>query len=387
MSEIVIIGAGVIGSSTAFHLAEQGARSVTVLDAVHAGGGMSSRSSALVRMHYTFEPEVRLAVESFAYFRNWAERVGRPSVFHPSGFVRLVPADELTSLQRNVEMQRACGANVQLIGADDLHELEPAWNVEDVVAAAYEPLSGYGDGAAVAGDFLSRARELGVEYRPNTRVRQLVVEGGRVQGVVTDDGVVGADFVVAATGVWTKPLLAKAGIEVPIETEYHEVAALERNLLKELPVRTACIDSVTQTYFRPETGGGVLIGDFLGRKIGVDPDAIPQIPEDESLAELVSRAARRVPALQEASLHRGVTGVYDMTPDARPLIGPLSELEGLFLAAGFSGTGFKISPAVGRAVAEWLLDGRSRTVDISAFRPSRFLEGRPIVSPYAYAAD
>ncbi|MFG1944115.1 NAD(P)/FAD-dependent oxidoreductase [Nonomuraea sp. NPDC048826] len=386
MPEVIVVGAGVMGTSTAFHLAEKGARDVAVLDARRAGEGMSSRSSALVRMHYTFEPEVRLAVDSLAYFREWPERVGRPPVFRECGFVRIVPPGEADRLRENVRMQQACGAEAEVITAGDLRGLEPGWQVDDVVAAAYEPRAGYGDGAVVAGDFLARARELGVDYRPGTAVRSLLVgDGGRVLGVRTDAGDLTADLVILATGVWTRPLLATAGLDLPIEAEYHEVAVL-REPPGEPAARTACIDSGTRTYFRPEPGGSLLLGDFIGPRDGIDPDDFPQSPRDASVIEMVGRAARRVPALAEAGITRGVTGVYDMSPDARPMLGPVAGIDGLIVAAGFSGMGFKICPAVGRALAELAL-GEPQTVDVSAFSPDRFAEGRPIDPPFGYHDD
>ncbi|MEZ7126143.1 NAD(P)/FAD-dependent oxidoreductase [Nonomuraea sp. AD125B] len=385
MPEVIVVGAGVMGASTAFHLAERGARAVTVVDARHAGEGMSSRSSALVRMHYTFEPEVRLAVDSLAFFREWPERVGRPPVLRECGFVRVVQPGEADLLRKNVEMQRACGAEAEVITAADVLELEPRWRVDDVVAAAYEPRAGYGDGAVVAGDLLSRARDLGVAYRPNTPVRSLLTDaGGRVRGVRTDTGDLMADLVVLATGVWTRPLLRAVGVDLPIEPEYHEVAVL-RDGPDGPASRIACIDSGTRTYFRPE-GGGLLLGDFVGPRDGIDPDDFPQTPGEESVVELVGRAARRVPALAESGISRGVTGVYDMSPDARPMLGPVAGIEGLIVAAGFSGMGFKICPAVGRALAELAL-GEPQTVDVSAFTPDRFAQGRPINPPYGYDDD
>jgi glycine/D-amino acid oxidase-like deaminating enzyme len=129
-----------------------------------------------------------------------------------------------------------------------------------------------------------------------------------------------------------------------------------------------------------------LVGAFRGRR-GVDADAFPQAASSESLAEMAEGITRRIPKLGEAGIVRGVTGVYDMTPDARPLLGEVPGVAGLFLVAGFSGMGFKISPAVGRAMSERLLDGRATTVDIDIFRPGRFAEGAPIRAPHEYADD
>jgi glycine/D-amino acid oxidase-like deaminating enzyme len=147
----------------------------------------------------------------------------------------------------------------------------------------------------------------------------------------------------------------------------------------------AGIDSPTETYYRSEAGGLTLIGDFYGKR-GVDPDSIGIGASQEGMLGLVERAARRIPALAEAGIFRGVVGCYDMSPDARPLMGPVPGIDGLYLVAGFSGMGFKISPAVGVVMAE-LLTGAPPRIDITSFRPSRFLEGQPIRAPYEYASD
>ncbi|HEX9124353.1 MAG TPA: FAD-binding oxidoreductase [Actinomycetota bacterium] len=384
MPEVLILGAGVIGTSIAFHLASRGVTDVAVLDRGSVGEGGSGRSSALIRMHYTFAPEVRLAVTSLEYFRNWRHIVGRPGTFRQTGFVRLVGPGESERLWRNVAMQRELGVEVEVVAPDGLRALVPGWNVDDVELAAYEPGSGYGDGAATAGDFLARAREIGVDYRPSTRVRSIRIHDGRVAGVETDRGAVDAPVVVVAAGPWSPPLLSSAGVGLPIEPEFHVVAVLRMGEGSGDP-GLACIDSVTATYLRPEGQGLALVGDFSGER-GSDPDAFPDRAPEEALVELVGRASRRVPALAEAGLAGGVTGVYDMTPDARPLLGRVGP-DGLLVAAGFSGMGFKISPAVGLGMAELILDGEARSVDLASFDPMRFERGRPIEAEFEYAQD
>ena len=257
--------------------------------------------------------------------------------------------------------------------------------MDDVPLAAYEPDSGYGDGAGVANGFLGRARELGVEYFPRTRVTRLLAEGGRVLGVETAEGEVHAPVVIAAAGQWTVALLRTAGVNVPIETELHETVVLV-NPPDMTPRGPACIDSISCTYFRSDGPDKTLVGGFYGRR-GVDPDDFPQHAAQDSLAELVRAASRRVPALERAGLLRGITGVYDMTPDSRPLLGAVDGVRGLYLCAGFSGMGFKISPAVGMVMAEMVLDGGARTVDVHPFRPSRFAEGQPIRAADEYRYD
>ena len=385
MPDFVVLGAGVMGTSVAFHLARRKAGRIVVVDQGLVGQGMSGRSSALIRMHYSFPPEVQLAVKSLEMLRHWTDLTGAPGDFRKTGFVRIVPEHETKRLESNVAMQRSLGVNAVVITSRELRELEPDWRVDDVAAAAYEPDSGYGDGAGVARDLLARARELGVEYRPETRVLDLTIDGGRLRGVKTDRGDIEAPLVVAATGPWSRPLFARAGLDLPIETEYHQVAILKNPPGMKWPA-CACIDSITNTYFRSEVGDLTLVGTFRGGR-GVDPDAFPQSPSDESLGETASAVARRVPALDDAGIVKGITGVYDMTPDSRPLLGQVPGITGLHVVAGFSGMGFKISPAVGLAMSELILDGRAASVDIQAFRPGRFAEGCPIKAEFEYGDD
>jgi sarcosine oxidase, subunit beta len=282
-------------------------------------------------------------------------------------------------------MQRRLGAKVELITKQELHDLEPDWDVHDVQLAAYEPDSGYGDGAGVAGDFLGRARDLGVTYASRTRATALIAGKGRTDGVVTDHGAIAAPVVIAATGPWSKPLFQQAGYCLPIECELHQVAILR------IPPGMkgggcACIDSVTATYFRSDAHDKFLIGDFYGKR-GVDPDNFPQRASDESLEEIIDRACRRVPELENAEVMRGVTGIYDVTPDSRPLLGEIPGIRGLYVCAGFSGMGFKISPAVGLVMSELVLEGQGKTVDISAFHANRFAENHPIKAEYEYVDD
>ena len=302
------------------------------------------------------------------------------------------PGEE-AALRANVAMQRALGARAEVIDAARLKEVAPGLRADDVECAAWEPNGGYGDGAVVAGDLLAAARARGVRYRPHSPVASLLTDGGRVTGVelagsgsgTGEGGTTGsradgsggdrvyADTVVLAAGVWSPPLLRAAGVVLPIETELHRVAVLAHPAGAGAPV--ACIDSANQTYFRPEAAGAMtLAGAFYGPR-GADPDAAAAAA-DEDLAPLVQAAARRVPALEDAGIARGVTGVYDMTPDARPLLGRLPGLDGLIVAAGFSGMGFKIAPAVGEGIAGLIADAPAGGVDLTPFRPGRLAKGR-----------
>ena len=418
-ADVMIVGAGVIGAATAFHLSLLGAGDVLVLDRATVGSGMSCRSSALVRMHYTFGPEVELAVRSDAMFEAWPDLVGRPGCVRRTGFVRIVSPGEEAALRANVAMQRALGARAEVIDAAGLKEVAPGLRTDDVECAAWEPNGGYGDGAVVAGDLLAAARARGVRYWPHAPVASLLTDGGRVIGVelagsgrgtggsgtaagrtdrsgvsggATTGGRAGrsggdceyAGTVVLAAGVWSPPLLRTAGVALPIETELHRVAVLAHRAGDGTPV--ACIDSVTQTYFRPEAGGAMtLVGAFAGQR-DWDPDTAAAAA-GEDLLPLVQAASHRIPALGDAGIVRGVTGVYDMTPDARPLLGRLPGLDGLIVAAGFSGMGFKIAPAVGEGIAGLIAGAPAGSIDLAPFRPDRLSDGRPIEPPNPYSDD
>ena len=336
----------------------------------------------MIRMHYSYAREVELALVSLRMFENWQEIVGQLGDFHKTGFVRIVHPNETERLKRNVQMQRDLGVNVTLIDRSQLAALEPDWNVDEVELAAYEPDSGYGDGAVVAGDFLTAARDMGTQYFPRTQGTAFLVESGRVCGVVTEQGTVAAPTVISATGLWTRPLFQQIGCDLPIECEFHRVAIL-RKPPDARGLGCACIDSVSATYFRPDGQDKFLVGDFRGTR-PADPDNFPQSASQESLEELIERACRRIPKLSRAEVMRAVTGVYDMTPDSRPLLGEIPGVGGLYVCAGFSGMGFKISPAIGLVMSELILDGEGKTVDISAFRPSRFAENQPIEAENEY---
>jgi sarcosine oxidase, subunit beta len=385
-ADIVILGAGVMGASIAFQLGKRKGGKIVVIERDHVGRGGSGRSSALVRMHYSYSPEVQMALISLRMFENWQAVVGEPGDFRKTGFVRIVHPAESARLRANVEMQKKLGVNVVLINQQELRELAPDWVVDEVEIAAYEPDSGYSDGAGVANDFLTRARDMGgTTYLPKTLATSLVVEDGKVRGVVTDRGTIAAPVVVSALGPWSNPLFEQAGHALPIEAEYHQVA-----ILKNAPGMKgggcACIDSVTATYFRSDGQDKFLIGDFYGSR-KVNPDNFPQRVSDDSLEEIIERTSRRIPKVENAPVLRGVTGIYDMTPDARPLLGEIPGIGGLYVCAGFSGMGFKISPAIGIVMSELLLDGRAGSVDITSFRPSRFAEGKPIRAEFEYQDD
>jgi glycine/D-amino acid oxidase-like deaminating enzyme len=383
-AEAIIIGAGVMGASLAFHLTRAGMKRVTVLDKKGLCGGMTAKSGALVRMHYTNEPEARMAFAALPYFQHWQEIVGGACGFTRTGFIVTVTPDNADRLRQNVEMLQRIGVNTAVITPQDLRALQPFAQVDDLAVAAYEPDSGYADPQATATAFLQQAQRHGATLREGVTVRAIRTSGGRVVGVDTPDGPFDAPTVVVMAGPWSDRLLRTVGIDFPLTLQRAQIAFYHR------PPPLAeghmvFIDGALGTYFRPHAEGLTLVG--VGRwqpEPPPDPDHYNEANDPDFIPAAKAKAARRIPGLQQAEYKRGHAGIYDVSPDSRAILDRAPGIEGLYMAAGFSGTGFKISPAVGACMAELITQGRATFVDISPFRFSRFQANQPIRGPYEY---
>jgi sarcosine oxidase, subunit beta len=378
-ADVVIIGAGVMGTSTAFQLVQRGVQRVVVLEKSTVAAGSSGKSSALVRMHYTFLPEARLALTSLRWFQEWKERVGGSCGFTTTGFVRLVSPDKSHLLRQNVARLQGIGVNTHLISSDELRALDPGVVTQDVDIAAYEPDAGYADGYATAQAFMAAARQGGATLHQGVTVTGIVVQGDRVQGVATSAGNIATPVVLSTAGPWSGPLLRRIGIDLPLVPSRHQVMILESP--PEVPPPLTYITPAL--YFRPDSAGLVLVGCGPGED-GVDPDAYRDAVDDDIKELGAFHMAQRYPAMQRAGMRRGYAGCYTMTPDGKMIVDRAPGIDGLYIGAGFSGTGFKISPAVGIALAELATQGYATTVDVSPFRATRFAEGRMLRATVEY---
>ena len=380
-AEVVVVGAGVVGASVAFHLAERGIETL-VIDRDGPAAGSTARSGALIRAHYSTSLEVDLAWESLTdYFEPWGERVGGGCGFTRSGFAYLVGAENVEALRHNVALQRKVGVETGLVSPDELREIEPALRTEGVALAAYEPRGGYADPAATAVGFLRAAEALGASFE-RRRATALVVRGDRLRGVRTDADTLEAKTVVLAAGAWSVPLATSVGLDLPIRPARVRVAIFERPY--ELPTHLTIIDTTEGFYARPAAEHATLVGSRDSLEWTSDPDAPTPEPEGAFVAEVLRRLALRLPALAGAPYRSGRSGILDMTPDGRPLLGPAGP-DGLYLAAGWSGTGFKKAPAVGAEVARWISDGTPKRPGLEAYNLSRFAGGALIRGEHEYA--
>jgi sarcosine oxidase subunit beta len=377
-ADIIIIGAGVQGCALAYHLAQRGV-SVTVLEKRHVAAGATGRSSGLVRMHYDTEVDSRLAWESFQYFRDWKERVGGECGFTRTGFIQIASLEQEEALCANVRMHQKIGIPALLVSADDVQRLAPGFTVDDFRLAAYEPESGYAMPSDTANALMVAARRLGAQLVQDCAVTGITTAGGKVTGVHTSRGEYSTAVVVNAAGAWAGQVNRMVGLDLPLTTWRHDTMYVRRPAEATLPHPTV-IDFSHEMYFRPE-GGLTLVGLEDGNPLGEDPDTDSEHARPGFVARAIERLCRRVPLMEGGSLHSAHGGYDGITPDQHPYLGAAGP-DGFYLDCGHSGTGFKTAPAVGLCLAELILDGQAKTVDITPLTPNRFAEGKPVQGNY-----
>ena len=380
-ADVLIIGAGVHGASLAFHLSRRGIK-VVVLEKKFIGAGATGRSSGLVRMHYDVRQNTELAWASFQYFRNWKDMVGGDCGFTRTGFIQIVAPADAETLKANVAMHQEIGVPVMLIKADDVKRLAPSFNADDIELAAYEPESGYAMPSDTAAAMMNAAREKSARLIQDCAVTGISVSGGRVIGLQTTQGAFSGPVVVNASGAWAGNINKMVGLDLPYDTWRHDTMFVARPR-QVGPSHPSVIDFANEMYFRPE-GDLTLVGLEDGNLFGESPDSDTDHARTGFVERGIDRLCRRIPIMENGALHSAHGGYDGITPDQHPMLGAAGP-DGFYLDCGFSGTGFKTSPAVGLCMSELILDGASRTVDISIFAPRRFAEGRKIVGAHAYS--
>lgn len=379
--DAIVIGAGVMGASIAFHLAERGLK-IAILERRVTASGATGHSSGLVRMHYDLAAESELTFKSYKiYFNNWKERVGGECGFQRTGFMQIAKREHEDKLRGNVANQQQIGINTSVISAADVKKLIPDFITDQFDFAAYEPDSGYADATLTTNSFLESAKRSGAKLIQNCEVTAIHTAGGKIIGVGTTQGDMSSPIVVNAAGPWAKHVASLAGIEVPLVTWTHDVAFLHRPpSLGRIP---AVIDDTINCYFRPEGSALILAAGEDESLRGEAPDAEDQTPTPTFLEKLIDQMVQRIPRIEESGLHSIHVGRDGITPDQRAIYSG-TNLNGFYLACGLSGTGFKTSPAAGASLVELIINGKPKTVDITPFRFERFAEGQLLEGEYGY---
>ena len=386
MPEVLIVGGGLEGCAAAWALTRRGVTDVTVLERATVGSGGTGKSSGVVRCHYGVSSLAAMATRSLDVLEQAADVLGEDVGFRRTGYVVGVGEQNVDALHASMADQRAVGVRTEDIDRAEVAKLWPVADLEPFGAFAWEERGGYGDAYRTAQAFSATARRAGSHLRQGTRVTDLLVRNGRVTGVRLGDGEeLEADTVVLAAGPWSVPLLAAHGVELPITVHRESIVLVDPGQdLGEVPVFS---DLVSLQYIRSEPGGELLFGNSdLARLEPADPDRYSNQASEAVVDTVVEKVGTRFPGLVNASIASTYAGCYDVTPDFNPVISPVDGLDGLVVAAGFSGHGFKISPEVGRLVADLVVDGASSVPETPAsdFRLSRFAEGDLLTSPHPY---
>src|SRR5438093_4422592 len=347
-ADVVVVGGGVIGTSIAFALASAGVKRVTLLEKGALASGASGRSSALIRMHYVNEEDARLAWASFPVFRDWRERMGGPPVFTQTGFVAVVGHRDSAALRANVEMLKKIGIDTTALSPAELKTLQPFVNVDDVGAVAYEPASGYASPADVVEGFRRQAQARGAHILQWTPATRIVRRESAVVGVETSAGRIDAGAVVVAAGAWAPRICREIGVELPARPKGLDTVQVTRPPALAQP-HVIVIDNVLGTYFRPESGIRTIVG-VPCQEWDLDPDA-PMVLAPSAPAVGAQMLTHRIPAMEGATLARGYRAVDCYSRDRHAILGRVDGIDGLYLATAFSGSGFKIAPAVGACMA------------------------------------
>jgi sarcosine oxidase subunit beta len=380
-ADVVVIGGGVMGTSIAFNLARRRAGRVVLLEKDTVCSGTSAKSSAIVRTHYTTRPTAQMALLARGIFERWADEVGGECGFVRTGMLFVGTAASRGRVEATLRMNREVGIESSLIGPDEAREISPHVRIREDAPVVWEPRSGYGSPHEVASSFARRFTELGGEIRQSTPVTGIDTQGGRVRGVRTPRGEIAAGHVVIAAGPWAGPVGRLAGLDLPVTPSRESIITL-RPAFDWSPVHPVTSDLACEVYLRPETGGLLLVGNMRDTIVPGDPDAYEDRPDPDYTTEILTRLVRLMPETASAAITGGWSGMYEVSPDWNPIMGTAAGVAGLHYAVGFSGHGFKLSPVVGVLMAEQILEGRARTLDITPYRLERFQEGRELRVAY-----
>lgn len=389
--DVIVIGGGAIGASIAYHCVRFGARRVLLAERGAIGGGTTAQSSCILRTHYSVPENIALARASWAIYADFARYLDDDEA--DCGLVRCgyliaaPPGDLSAALTKTVTAQRALGIGVERLDAGAAHRLLPIARFDDDECIAFEPQAGFADAYLATSAWVRNARRLGCEVREGLAVTALLRSGDRVTGVQTRGGAISADVVISAQNVWSGELARWTGVDLPLRIERHAVLALDcppAPYTHAMPVFKD-LRSEDRCYCRSYGGTRMLVGKGTPAPALGTPDTTQAEVSLHEVADVGAQVAERFPAYGEAGLASSWTGLYDVMPDWNPVLGTLPGIDGLLVAFGFSGHGFKLAPAVGRVLAQRAL-GLPTDVPLAPYALQRFGSGALLQGRYGSGA-
>jgi len=378
--DAIVVGAGISGAATAYHLAKAGAKTLLIERGEPASGG-TGKSAAIIRQSYSTPLLVRLARASITIFENAKAELGREAGFVQDGYCFVVNAEMLEGAKKNVAMQRGLGIVNEWSEGPGFPQHLPEINPEGIAGIVYERHGGYADPVQATEAYVAAFQNLGGEFRARTPARALLRKGDRVTGVELDSGEVSANHVVNAAGPWAKPLAASAGLDLPMRSVREQDTVWQVPAGRAMP-KTSISMGVDATYYRPLGQGRFIIGrGFPKEYVDVDPYNYKTTADADFIADVQTRVERRFPPFQGMKLIEAYAALYDVTPDWYPFVGPRKGIAGYADFSGGSGHGFKIAPSIARELAGWLLTGKVAD-DFRQFSHDRVAAGKLFVQSF-----
>ena len=378
--DAIVIGAGISGASTAYHLRKAGAKTLLVERGEPASGG-TGKSAAIIRQSYSTPLLVRLAHASITMLANAKTDLGQDAGFAQVGYCFVVSADMLAGAKKNVAMQKGLGIVNEWSEGPGFPQHLPEINPDGIAGIVYEPHGGYADPVQATEAYVAALKAAGGEVRTRTPARRLLRQGDRITGVELDNGEELANHVVNAAGPWAKPLAASAGLDLPLRSVREQDTVWQVPSGRATP-KTSISMGVDACYYRPLGQNRFIIGrGFPKEYVDVDPYNYKATADDDFIADVQTRVERRLPAFAGMKLIEAYAALYDVTPDWYPVVGPRAGLAGYADFCGGSGHGFKIAPAIGKELAGWLLTGKAAD-DFRQFSHDRFAAGNLFVQSF-----
>jgi sarcosine oxidase subunit beta len=368
-ADVVIIGGGVMGCSIAYHLAKQKVHILLLEREPRLASGSTGRCSGGIRHQFSNPANVQLSIASIRKLKAFADELDCEIDLHQDGYLFLITREEsLRHFSESAAVQNALGVSTEILPVAKLAELVSHINLEDVLAGSYCREDGVADPHSVTLGYARKARQLGAEIALRTEVVEIKKERSRITAVCTPAEQIATSLVVNAAGPWSATIGEMAGVLVPVHP-YRRHVFITHGFPEVPQNRLMVIDFDTSFYFHRE-GDGVL----MGMSDPDEPSSFCDTVDWEFLDRVTDVGVRRYPPLAKASVRRAWTGLYEVTPDANPILGEAPQLSGFFLATGFSGHGFMHGPVVGELLADTILR-RQPQIDISGFSLDRFSRG------------
>ncbi|HNS35234.1 MAG TPA: FAD-binding oxidoreductase [Mesotoga sp.] len=367
--KVVVIGGGVIGTAVAFYLAKNGVSDVVVLEKDYLSSGSTGRCGGGIRQQWSERMNVRLAMRSVEHFKRFESEVGFDIEYFQGGYLLLAYTEEEVLLfERNTKMQQEENLDVELLSKNEASSRFSFIDMSGVRAAAYCSSDGHANPHLTTFAYARAAERMGVEVLTHTSAEKIITEDGRIVAVQTSKGKIETEVVVNAAGGYSHEVGAMAGVELPTESYRHQIFVTEplEHIMDPL-----VISFENNFYIRQTKAGNFIMGQG-------DKDELPGhnvTPTWKFLREMTEKMPKFFPFLRDVRVLRHWAGLYNMSPDAQPIIDRAVDIDNFYYAIGFSGHGFMLAPAVGEAVAEWIVHGEPRSVDISNLSLNRFQEG------------